>query len=140
MSLGEWEVKPAWGRTRCTHDSPLYSRHELEVEAGGTCSVHYHRHRGNRFFVVSGSIAVVEYFAWEAERTILTAGNTLDVPALVVHQFQVIQSGACVEEYWPDRGPVRNDDIVRLCEGRRWKVEELADAPAELLMRAVALL
>ena len=135
MPLGEWEDKPAWGRTRCVHDSPLYSRHELEVEAGGTCSVHWHRARNNRFHVVSGKIVVVQFFAWKTYETIVTPRTPhFDVPALGVHQFQVYEPGLVIEEYTPAwyGGAVLPWDIVRLCEGRRVPVGELKYEAARL--------
>lgn len=115
--MAEWQEK-VWGRTRTTHRSPLYSRHELEVEEGGYSSVHWHAQRANRFLVVSGAIRVVELYGWQERVFELTAGNTHDVPSLVPHQFQVIESGRVIEEYWPDRGgEVLEEDIIRLTRG-----------------------
>jgi len=131
--MTDWQGK-FWGRTRCVCDTDLYSQHELELKAGGYCSIHYHESRANRFFIHSGRIAVVTFHAWAIDRKILTSGNALDVRAGVVHQFQVLEDGEMVEEYYPDGGPVRNDDIVRLCQGGVNKVEFLDDL-AHRLMR-----
>ena len=114
-----WQTK-VWGRTRCTVESPVFLRHELEVEKGGYCSVHYHNSRANRFHVLSGQVAVVQFFGWTTKRTILgadarTLENTCYVSSRVPHMFQVIESGKVIEDYWPDRGGnASNDDIVRL--------------------------
>lgn len=116
----------AWGTTECLISGPLYSRHRLAVKTGGYSSVHYHVDRANRFIVESGSIAVAVFYAWRVERHVLTVDNTLDVSSLVPHQFQVLEDGIVVEEYWPDRGgSVREDDIVRLCKGG-------SDCPSEI--------
>lgn len=113
--IGETKV---WGHTCCTHDSPLYSRHELKLIKGGYSSVHYHRERANRFCVVDGIVYVVTLYAWRTHSVRLTAGNIYDVPSLVPHMFQVEESGTMVEEYWPDRGgKVRCNDIERLTVG-----------------------
>jgi len=130
--MSDWETKD-WGRTRCTLKGDLGSLHELEVIEGGYCSVHYHRQRANRFIVKSGSIAVVSFYAWNIERMILTAGNVLDIPSHVVHQFQVISEGKVFEHYYRDGGKVRNDDIVRLCKGGFCPVEDL-DKLAETIL------
>lgn len=118
MKIETWTTK-VWGSTRCVYESSKFSGHELKVNAGGYCSVHYHEQRANRFIVDSGVIAVVEFYAWEIDRRILTKGQTADVPSLIPHQFQVIQTGVVREEYWADRGgEVRQDDIARLTD---WK-------------------
>jgi mannose-6-phosphate isomerase-like protein (cupin superfamily) len=117
MKHETWVTK-CWGSTRCIYESSQFSGHELQVKAGGYCSVHYHEQRANRFIVDSGVIAVVEFYAWWAKRRILTSGKTHDVPSLVPHQFQVLQDGKIREEYWADRGgTVTQDDIVRLIDG-----------------------
>lgn len=111
-------IEKVWGRTRCVYESDVFSGHELEVKQCGYCSVHYHANRANRFIVNQGVIAVVTFHAWKIKRTILTVGKTFDVPSLVPHQFQVIQSGRIREEYWSDcGGDVDKHDIVRLTQG-----------------------
>lgn len=112
-----WEDK-VWGQTRVTHQSEFYSRHELRTKAGGFCSFHYHSERANRFIVLSGIVRVVWVFGWKPCYKDLAADNVLDVPSLVPHQFQVIQGGEVVEEYFSDRkGTVKNQDITRLSTG-----------------------
>ena len=109
-------------------NSDKFQRHQLEVTAGTCCSVHMHHHRANRFVVMSGSIAVVEFHAWEHTTHILTADMTLDIPSLVVHQFVVLEDGAVIEEYWADRGgTVDNADIVRFNVGRQLTEEDTID-------------
>lgn len=110
--------KKCWGLTCCEEsDSEFYTRHRLWVEKGG-CSIHYHQHRANRFKVISGSILVRLFWHDQQEDHILTEGNILDVPSLVVHQFIVLEPGIVIEEYWADRGGVvSNSDIIRLQVG-----------------------
>ena len=125
----EWTRK-VWGQTRELIDSPFYSKHELEVVAGGFCSLHYHRYRANRFLVVSGEIEVVEVFGPQVVRTRLGPENTYDVPSLVPHMFIVYRSGVVFEEYFSDRGgQVRRDDIVRLIEGSTRGLDQLSELP-----------
>ncbi len=115
--MSEWNSK-VWGHTRCVYESDVFSGHELEVEQGGYCSVHYHLERANRFIVESGVIAVIVFYAWKTQQHMVTKGKSFDVPSQVVHQFQVYQSGRIREDYWADRGGrVRKNDIVRLAEG-----------------------
>lgn len=135
----EW-VRKVWGRTKELVDSPFYSRHELEVVAGGYCSLHYHRERANRFRVVSGMIEIVEMFGPFVCRRKLGPENTYDVPSLVPHMFIVHKDGILYEEYFPDRGgTVRRDDIVRLVEGGQLDISQLGGLPECLLNHPTSL-
>lgn len=127
--IGEWEDK-VWGRTQCTASGGFYSHHKLEITKGGFCSLHFHRHRGNLFKVQSGVVRVVRCYAWQIEVDVLYKGDELIMPALVPHQFHVIESGTMEEEYFPWRGqhPIALSDIERLTEGGLdWEVVYLAD-------------
>lgn len=128
-----WTEK-VWGRTREWVDSPFYSKHELEVEVGGYCSLHFHRHRANIFTVLSGTIEIVEMFGPFITRTMLGPENTYNVPSLVPHMFIVHKTGTMLEEYFPDRnGEVRHDDIVRLIEGGKQDLTRLGELPTCLI-------
>lgn len=130
-------VDKVWGRTKELEDSPVYSRHELEVVAGGYCSLHFHRHRSNRFLITAGLVEIVEFFGPFVVRTRLGPENIYDVPSLVPHMFIVYESGAMLEEYFSDRGGrVCRDDIVRLVEGGKIDVSKLAELPACLFSQA----
>lgn len=111
----------AWGTVRHAFDSPTCAVSVLHVEAGGYCSRHFHRERINRFLVITGSIDVVSYTGdaiTETGRYRLAPGDITDVPAGVVHSFEVVEPGIVVEVYAP-AGVVRLDDIVRIQLGGR---------------------
>ena len=117
MKIGEPEEK-IWGQTVCTHQSLSYMRHELEMREGCYCSFHYHNNRANVFRVTAGVIRVVWAYGWYLYHRTLRAGEALEIPSLVPHQFQVLESGSAVEEYYPDRGGVvLHEDIERLTVG-----------------------
>jgi mannose-6-phosphate isomerase-like protein (cupin superfamily) len=124
-----WEDK-VWGRTRCLFESRKYSRHELELVAGGYCSFHYHNHRANFFKVEKGIVRVVQLLGLELLAEDLYEGAELQVPSRVPHQFQVIEDGVMLEEYFPDRGgDIDNSDIVRMSHGSNGLVFSTIDAP-----------
>lgn len=107
-----------WGTTECAVESDRYSRHLLQLTVGGYSSVHYHQERANRFLIASGSVAAIVWHGWLYSWVTLSADMTFVIPSLVVHQFVALTSGSMIEEYWPDRGGVvKQDDIVRLCQG-----------------------
>jgi hypothetical protein len=115
--MGDWQRK-VWGRTRCVVTSAFYSRHELEIRAGGYCSLHYHRHRCNRFNIEFGHTEIIEFIGPYVKRTHLRSGDQYDVPSLVPHLFVAWEGTSLTEEYYSDRGGVvRDDDIVRLVQG-----------------------
>lgn len=131
--MGIW-ISKVWGWTMELVDSPFYSRHALEVEAGGYCSLHFHAQRANRFQMVTGRVEIVELFGPLAVRTMLGPEDTYDVPSLVPHLFIVHEDGTLFEEYYPDRGgSVNRDDIVRLVEGGKLDLTRLHELPACLL-------
>lgn len=123
----------AWGKTREIIHSDFYSKHELLVETGGYCSLHYHHHRANRFVMVSGVVEIVELYGPQCVRTKIDAGAVHEVASLVPHMFIVWESGVMIEEYYSDRkGKVLRDDIVRLVEGGRAAPEALVTLPFSL--------
>lgn len=111
-------IDKIWGKTREVSSSPIYSEHELFVNAGAYCSLHYHLHRSNTFIVHSGVIEIIEFWGPSIKRISLTAGSRYSVPSLVPHLFAVVESGRMNEEYHPDRGGVvDNSDIIRIVDG-----------------------
>ena len=123
-----WQDK-VWGKTKLLVESDRFQRHELIINKGGYCSVHYHRLRANRFIMKSGVVRIVEFIAWTTRQTMLTPDMVYEVPSLVPHMFQVLEDGEMFEEYWNDRDnkPVDGADIVRLCEGGAQNHEETWD-------------
>ena len=129
-----WEQK-IWGKTRRVVLSWVYSQHELQVETGGYCSLHYHDRRINRFSVISGCVRVVWCYGWEVHEYCLSAGNSYTIRAKIPHQFQVLTEGVMLEEYLPDvGGTVRLEDIVRLSTGGKVSDSFLRDNPKSIIL------
>ena len=120
MDNNAWTSK-IWGRTRCDIELPNYHKHTLEIVKGCFCSFHFHVHRQNSFTLIDGMVRVVYAHGWVLHACDLRAKSDGGViPAQIPHQFQVLESGVLLEEYWPacpgDRD-VKRDDIIRLTEG-----------------------
>lgn len=128
-------VNKIWGRTKEISSSKSYSCHELEVNAGSYCSMHYHRFRSNKFLVHTGQIQVIEFYGPHVKITSLLPNETLTVPALVVHLFAVVASGALREEYFSEGGDVDANDIIRIIEGGLY--ENIDKLPNQLLISAL---
>lgn len=97
----------------------------LSVTRDFRCSNHRHIHRHNRFYVITGKIAVVQIDpdlgagdASVVDVDFVYPGEYLDIPPGVWHRFEVIHSGHVVETYWTTDGTeVDINDIERLDEG-----------------------
>lgn len=107
-----------WG-----HTSPIFEHNNCQcyyimVKKGGYCSRHSHRHKFNRFVVLSGRLKVSifrEYAGKIVEDvTIIEAGQITDVPPGVEHQFEGIENTTALEFYWVELDP---DDITRSTVG-----------------------
>jgi len=127
--------RKAWGWTKPVVVKDVFQEHNLVVEAGGYCSVHWHEHRANKFIVHSGRIAVVVFNGWTWKRRVLTSGDIMNVPSKVVHRFEVYQDGKVTEEYWPDRSEttISTDDIVRIVVGGKLDVNPTINAFDEII-------
>lgn len=134
-------VEKCWGKTLEVVDSPFYSKHELKIDAGGYCSLHFHMERANRFIVQSGLVEIIEMFGPQVRRTLLGPDNTYDVASLVPHMFAIRKTGSMIEEYFADRGgTVRRNDIIRIVEGGTFEDPNLIDTlPFSILQDLLSL-
>lgn len=127
-----WEEK-AWGKTATLISSLVFSKHKLQVIAGGYCSLHYHHKRSNRFIIDSAQIRIILFRDLRVHKYDLGPGDVFDVPAMVPHLFCVYGSGDFYEEYYPERtASIKTSDIIRLCEGGWMEVSLLDNLPKGL--------
>ncbi len=109
--------RKAWGLVSHLFVCPKVAVSYLEVEAGKRCSLHYHAHRNNLFWVQSGKILVEQFTSPEGRlfhSTELSAGDVVVVPPGVWHRFRVLESGVVIEAYWSDNAAQLSlDDIIR---------------------------
>ena len=135
-----------WGTTTLVLLLPKLQVHRIMVAPQSECSVHHHKFKANRFYVESGEL-IVRVFTWsvscgsgsdpttglinanpdvcnmEHSDHLVRTGEIFDVMPGVTHQFIQPKGDApdviAYEMYWcPDGSDVRDDDIVRLREGR----------------------
>lgn len=91
-----------WGQTQCLFVGPLSETHYLKINRGGFCSEHEHKHKWNRFFLLSGSLKVIIYRPSGQDETILKPGQFTDVPPGDFHKFEALDDCECLEIYWID--------------------------------------
>lgn len=121
IPVNEWTEK-VWGRTRLIHRGQTFEAHELEINAGGYCSLHKHRKR-NLFHIQEGLLRVELHranadgkpepeFYWQGEHK---EGEQCSVRPHEWHRFRALTDCKVLEIYWNDE--IDPDDIVRADEG-----------------------
>lgn len=132
-------MKKCWGSTNQIISSRHYSKYELGLDINGYCSIHYHSSMVNSFSVVSGCVEVVEFYGPCVTKHMLGIGSSISINSLVPHMFIVYKAGKMIEEYYPDRGGlVDENDIVRLANGGvASHNNELVDLPYRLMMSII---
>lgn len=104
-----WLQKP-WGFTACLYHDKDFEFWDCHVLAGGFSSLHHHEAKHNRIYSRSAVLRCLD-----GDREVWIApGQYHDFIAGRWHRFEVMQSGAMYETYWPIVGGVCNpQDIVR---------------------------
>jgi mannose-6-phosphate isomerase-like protein (cupin superfamily) len=107
-----------WGTTTQIEANGSLEFHRIEFKANYQCSEHYHSTKSNGFFVEQGKMLIK---TWPentdiVDTTLLNAGDYMEVPAGVWHQFVGVTDGIAFELYWSE---FDRDDIVRRSQGSR---------------------
>lgn len=120
-----------WGETRCVFRDATHEVWHATIFPGGFSSRHFHTHKDNRFYVVSGRLKVhvfdgplctfkapVPVSAMPPTKTHdLGAGDSLTIEAGVWHQFDATLATCPVQLVEVYRAGLRGEDIVRLDQG-----------------------
>lgn len=101
-----------WGRNTEIFKNDSASVNFLELIKGGVCSWHFHRHKSNTFYLISGKVLIKT----EHNETILEPGNSILVEAPLKHQFEALEDSNLLEIMFVEYAA---SDIVRLVEGFR---------------------
>lgn len=119
--MGEVKEK-LWGWSEALVVSPAGEVHRIDINAGGYCSIHYHRTKHNVFVLMHGAIDIYEWVGGadtngDPSRVhhLVNPGDSYAVPPGVLHQFRALKQSRAIEVYWPD--PLGAEDIVRFTEG-----------------------
>jgi mannose-6-phosphate isomerase-like protein (cupin superfamily) len=100
-----------WGYTTEIFRNAMVSAHHLEIKKGGYCSEHYHKHKYNLFYVISG---VLELTIWRDEErvdknfnpvsdgkdvTVIEPGQSTAIPPGFYHKFKALAKCEAIEIY-----------------------------------------
>lgn len=106
-SLKIWgEVTTIFQNTKCKVDY-LYIRKDT------ACSVHYHEHKINRFFLIKGEVSVLTDYGEHK----LKIGESFDVTQKLTHQFKATKNSFLLEIAFVNDGELEEIDIVRKIQG-----------------------
>lgn len=104
-------IEKAWGITRCVHKSAACEVWHASIRAGGESSLHYHVHKANDFYVLTGSLEIQLEALGDKFTTIATAGECFSIPPLTLHRFHATTHVELIETYWLP--PIDPEDIER---------------------------
>ena len=89
-----------WGYTTKIFENAMVSAHHLEIEEGGYCSEHYHKHKYNLFYIITG---VLELTIWRNGKTpdvtVIEAGQLTAISPGFYHKFKGLTKCEAIEIY-----------------------------------------
>ena len=105
-----------WGRNTEILKNNTDSVNFLELVKGGVCSWHFHRHKNNTFYLISGKVLIKT----EHNEIVLEPGNSILVQAPLKHQFEALEDSKMIEVMFVSYDPA---DIIRETQGYKKKEE-----------------
>ena len=84
-------VEKKWGAEYILPDQKGYTTKFMSVAPGGTCSVHFHKHKNETFVLLRGKL-LATYFTQEGDKIEVLLENPLDslvLPNCTPHTFKI---------------------------------------------------
>ena len=89
-----------WGYTTEFFRNAMVSAHHLEINEGGYCSEHRHKHKYNQFYILSG---ILELTIWHDDKvpdvTVIEGGQSTAIPPGFYHKFKALIKCEAIEIY-----------------------------------------
>jgi len=105
-----WGVKYSLLKTEQTEIDLLY------LEEDSCCSIHSHKHKINRFVLLSGHVQIKS----DLGDYDLEINEPFDVSEGVVHQFVIFEPSIMIELAYVEEGYIDPQDIVRKVQGGKF--------------------
>lgn len=86
-------IHKIWGNRKRILINDLVEIDHLEIKKNYCCSVHRHRAKVNRFYMISGKVKIKTEYG----ETILKAGESMDVFPPLKHQFIALEDSVMIE-------------------------------------------
>lgn len=87
-------VPKSWGYELWVANSPMYCGKLLHVDDGQQCSLHYHEHKAETFYVLEGEVRL----ELDEHELHLRQGDVVDVYPYTRHRFQAVNGDALLLE------------------------------------------
>lgn len=107
-----------WGETAPIYMGSSMELHEIEIKAGGTCSLHCHQTKFNGFYVISGELHIeVHKNDYDLiDTTILKSSDFTVCKPGEYHRFIAKTDVKALEIYWTE---LNHNDIIRKSVGAK---------------------
>lgn len=107
-----------WGVSELLVREPSFEFYRLTIKAGGYCSIHFHQHKLQYLFVVTGKLRLKTFTTAGrvAEERDCGTGDCVICDLDIRHQFEAITDCVAYEVY-QSQDQLDAEDIVRLSEG-----------------------
>lgn len=105
-------IPKIWGKTAKIYDSSNTEMYIAWINNNGQSSKHYHEHKYNYFYVVSGKLIINVWDKNTDQVSAITLGpeDTLTIENKIWHQFIALESTILIEIYWVE---INDQDIIR---------------------------
>ena len=101
-----------WGRNHIIHLDNSFQICHIFINKGGYCSNHFHSHKWNQFYIISGKLVVNTYERDGSIKNMTVLGPTecIKIPPNMNHRFEALEDTQAMEIYWSE---LSEHDIVR---------------------------
>ncbi len=105
-------IDKPWGKEEVVEINDRYMMKRLTMLAGHRCSLQYHNVKRETIYVLSGRLKIVNGIDQKnLTESIYTAGDTVTIPAKIIHRMEAIEDSIYLEASTPEM-----DDVVRLSD------------------------
>lgn len=97
-------VEKGWGHELIWATNDKYCGKLMEFNQGAKFSMHFHAHKDESWYVLSGQFIVRYIDTKDASQyeVILQTGDTWHNPPLMIHQIECVEAGTIIEVSTPD--------------------------------------
>lgn len=110
------KIQKIWGYLDNIFSNEKCKIDVLFLQKNSACSVHYHREKINRFYLIKGSVKINS----DLGEKILKKNDTFDICPSTVHQFVALKDSILIEIAFVEDGLLKESDIVRKIQGGRF--------------------
>tara|TARA_R110002020_G_scaffold169335_4_gene358466 strand:- start:838 stop:1284 length:447 start_codon:yes stop_codon:yes gene_type:complete len=86
-----------WGKEVHIHNTQDYCGKLLELEKGGTCSLHFHINKVETFYILKGRVALTLFHDLNEEEVVLNQEEAINIPRFLAHSFRGLEESTILE-------------------------------------------